>query len=1018
MPEFRDATNGVKQVTNSTVNADVWVLLLTPIGVRDEGTTLAEFATMLTPHLSLSGGGTQVVDTIADLRALTTPYDEVLVLGHTSAYDGGGGRFEWLNDGGTVGDIDSSGHDDNGWHIVTTGGANDVYGRVASVACPEHFGGFGSVDDTAAAASSDRSVAVQRWANLWANPATFPGVATHRGLTKWIKPRFEAHARFYRCNDTIDISTPEGSPSWYGGIIQSDLVFYGSLWRASNTEFPSFFLSMPRNAGKPLVHLRFYKQLNAGKVGWDATTFPLKYRDPRAYRVWAATTEYYRNEEITHTIGGVTYLYRVTVGGTSGGTAPAASYSTATVNGSCTLYGLGSITTSDGRSCKDHFQHSRDIGVMIDWIDCAHNIHIDGENTLIGISAVPRVSNHSIGFATFHSRYLLGVKVGILIGCHMWDYFVESSSQRKALTGVAWNSIVRQSDDATYEYRFTGAAGTETSDASWTQQTKRSSTAMRWTNDDRFYTNLIYAHGAGVITTSSDVSTQSSYGVVSTNFGQIDSGTPKAFEVDHTSSTTVITTGSIASPISHGYTEHEEVMIRSTGTLPTGLSPALRYFVHSVTSSTLTLSLTKGGSAVTFSSSGTGTLNIVSCGYSGPSGNWFWDMGLEGVDNSMSSTTYPTELVHFLMDCSNESEATCRNDSSNKSASFIALPHPSTRECSFRNVVKSLRTGKRIGNESYRTDRNYGFNRIEEVPYLQEQVIQYTMPSLMQDAYFSDEDRIYFYESSIWPANSSSPAEYALYRTAANAFYPKFNASDRSFSFTYQYPLAYIIEIPNNFQGLSLLEVNLALGDPSTHDSNSRCMLSIFNPNTGSTPFLQPTTFQSMPITSGYPSSGLFEASSSGNYWLWHGSDRSMPSYFSFSPFVSKVLLRVYGDNLLGLTLRLHNCPNGRIYAAKRNSNGRAQPYVLAAPKRGIWRAPTRLMYPNATPNTLELNKGAGDTEYWATSGTVASLAGIEAAYQWAYTGTTVYERDSGNTTWNTIATGVTPIEASDWHDI
>lgn len=448
-------------------------------------------------------------NTIAAARALTGTATTVYVKGHSSTLDGGEGLFRLIaSSGGDPADIGSGGDDDGGWHYVNASGA--VYGRDSVVAYPEHFGAFGTNDVTAAAASADRSTAMQRWLDLWSNPSNFPGAVLR---TRWQKPRFEAHARFYRCDSTLNVTIPQGSPSWYGGIVQSDLVFFGSVFQIKTLTKPIFRVVIWRSPGKPHIHLRYYRELNSGKTAWNARTFPRKFRDPNAYRTWSTSTAVYAGEFIKYQISSVYYLYKVTVGGiTHASTGPTTSTSPQT-NGTATLLNVGSITTSAGKWMRDLICEERDIGVWVDQLDTDHDLHIDGENTAIGILVCPRGGQiQSCGFATIKSKYLLGCKWGIVQAAHLYDYLVADATARKALTGVSLDAVVRQSNDAVNDYVFQGPLGQESQDSSWYTRTAR--TQPGWTNDVTFDCNLIYGRGNVVLDT-----TQSVYGLVTTAFG-------------------------------------------------------------------------------------------------------------------------------------------------------------------------------------------------------------------------------------------------------------------------------------------------------------------------------------------------------------------------------------------------------------------------------------------------------------------------------------------------------------------
>jgi len=958
-----------------------------------------------------SGGGAVQIATIAALRAMSDTPDEVYVQGHTTALDGGQGLFRLLAASGrTAGDIDSSGEDDNGWHIVCTS-TGAMYGRDDRVATPEHFGVVGSVSAVAAATASDQTAAMQRWLNMWANPAAFPGINTVRGMAKWIKPRFEAHALFYRCSSMLTVEVPLGNPAWYGGPNSSELIFHGSVFKLYTENFPSFRVITWRNSNCPKMRLRYYKQLNSSKTGWNATTYPQRYRDPASYRVWQASTEFFRDEEIKYTISGVTYLYVVTQSGTTDGTVPTTSTSEQT-SGTCKFTRLGSITTSDGKWMRDHICESRDIGVWCDQLENTHNLEIDGENTLIGILVCPRGgSSNSCGFSTIHARYLLGSKFPIVIANHVFDYLVETATARKALTGVPPLAVVRQTTDATYDYVFTGAAGTESSDGSWTQRAAR--TTMGWCNDLRFKVDLTYGRGNSVIDT-----TQSTYGAVQTVFGflYLESG-KKDFSVSVGSSTSVITaTDSGGTPAAHGFTKNDEVYLTTTSALPTGLSASQRYRVLSQSTlageTQFTLRTAPDlTSPATFSTDGVGDHYVQKISAVGPSGNFIDDIGLEFLELPSGNV----EMVMMMYDSGDEGSVRCRNDNANRGSAAIHLRHVNRNESPKYNETRTIRAGRRLNLTTWQNDRNNGcLNRVIESPYISDRIVEYNVQDLMEDALFSGKDRVYFRRSGIWHSSETTHRQYATYRTAADANTIVFNAATRSFDVPYQHCFAVIVEIPVNHTGQAILEVescHASVGSDLNNDG--RVSVSIYNPTTG-TGFVDQNQWPFYPIDG---SVTMFPTNSGSHYWSWLGTDRSDPICLCFQPWVRKILVRIHGKKMTGYRLRLHNAPNARMCAPGK-ANGRPDAYVAAKPERGIWQAPTRLLYDGVSANVMELNKAAGGTEYWAVSDTVANLVGTEVAYQWAHTGTTIYERDSTNTTWNTIATGVTAILPADWQDI
>lgn len=65
----------------------------------------------------------------------------------------------------------------------------------------------------------------------------------------------------------------------------------------------------------------------------------------------------------------------------------------------------------------------------------------------------------------------------------------------------------------------------------------------------------------------------------------------------------------------HGLEVNDEVVMTTTGTLPTGLATSATYFVVSATQHAFTVSTEKGGTAVTITGSGTGTHSYRAIGH-------------------------------------------------------------------------------------------------------------------------------------------------------------------------------------------------------------------------------------------------------------------------------------------------------------------------------------------------------------------------------------------------------------------
>lgn len=78
-------------------------------------------------------------------------------------------------------------------------------------------------------------------------------------------------------------------------------------------------------------------------------------------------------------------------------------------------------------------------------------------------------------------------------------------------------------------------------------------------------------------------------------------------ESGKTFTTTFSTSTTAINSTAHGFTNGDRVMLLSSSALPTGLSAAVVYYVVSAATDSFSVSLTSGGSAVAFSSNGSGT---------------------------------------------------------------------------------------------------------------------------------------------------------------------------------------------------------------------------------------------------------------------------------------------------------------------------------------------------------------------------------------------------------------------------
>lgn len=458
-----------------------------------------------------SNAGATVATNLAALRALAATPSPVVVKGHTTAWDGGGGVFDLLaSSGGTVGDTGSGGHDDNGWHIVCTS-TGAVYGRRDTVVTPQQFGAVGVETDAQAAAAADSYAALQRAVTFQLRPDTFPGWTTYRSIRQPLE--FIAPHGYYRSESTIEVTLDNVGSMVDPGQGPGRIEWIGRVWTPRGSNIRAFVLNAERPVMKPQATFRAKKQRAVdGKAVWNADNWPDLWRDAAAYPAWAATTVFYAGEEITQVLGsGATALYCVTVSGTSGGSAPTHTTGTA-ANGGTTLEYLGTIKNTSGKSCWELARDCRDIGFHINSALNWQTLEIETDGYTIHVAEVPRDTTSSqIGFVK-HRGNAYGCKFGMLVASYLYDHLVANQAARLALTGIPIGGVVRQSDDATNDYRFAGPLGTESTNGNWTVHT--ANPADNWTNENYADASLWYGRGDGTYIAT----TKSCYAVVLTKF--------------------------------------------------------------------------------------------------------------------------------------------------------------------------------------------------------------------------------------------------------------------------------------------------------------------------------------------------------------------------------------------------------------------------------------------------------------------------------------------------------------------
>lgn len=111
---------------------------------------------------------------------------------------------------------------------------------------------------------------------------------------------------------------------------------------------------------------------------------------------------------------------------------------------------------------------------------------------------------------------------------------------------------------------------------------------------------------------------------------------PKAgFQVSFTAATTDVCTS-----YTHGLRNGEKVQLASTGTIPTGLTIGIYYYVQVLTADTFKLALTPTGTPIDITGTGSGTHYVVTPNTTGISLSWYYSQ------QNIYVTFYGLEATH------------------------------------------------------------------------------------------------------------------------------------------------------------------------------------------------------------------------------------------------------------------------------------------------------------------------------------------------------------------------------------
>jgi hypothetical protein len=842
----------------------------------------------------VSASGTPIVDNLAAIRSFATAPEWIIARGHTTAMDGGGGRFcRVVASGSLVGD------DDGGWHVRHTA-TGALYYREAPVAIPEHFGAFGASTVAAAAAMSNQAVPMQKFVDFVIRRADFTGWSHHPADRNpaGILPE----SMLYRCDSPINVIVDLDS-DWLNGPYIRELTCYGAVLTPRTVQTEGWIVDKHRNAGQATLTLRTVKQLAVdGKTVWDAAAWPDLYEDPAAYESWASTVQLFKGDFVKHTIGsGETVLYEVTVAGVCGAGAPTHSTGSA-ANGAATLLALGTITNTAGLSANQLVARSRDIGVNIKggW-EMKNGINIDTFGYTIGIAMIPRSSvSQAMGWCRIKSGQQIACKMGVVVASYLYDEAAANATARRALTGLPIGFKVRQADDAVNDYVFDGPLGGEATEGNWSQVAQDAT--INWVNANWSESGLIYGRGNGTFIST----TRSVYGVV---------------------------------------------------------------------------------------------IADINAGYN-PSGNKFTEVNVENAG------TGNAESINLLFYAGTESDCSVRNDSESGTTAVKFCRRPSRTLEANRNYVTAVRSGQYFFQSEWRKDRHNGrMNTIDQVPYRHERTKSLDI-NLRRDAVYSGKaEYVYFTEASIWRMGQAAPEQRALFGSGTEW---QFNIDTQSFLIPRRVNPCVMVELPDNLTGDAVIEFEPYLASDAGF---FRPTVRIVNPVTGAVGEQQTRT--RAPI--GTESGNIAQFSDSGHYYWEIASSLRGSVYITADPWIKKLIIGVWGDEILGYRVTLRRARNGRVYSPGKELAKYPGPITGAIPEFGIFEAPSRLYYADqtGTDKGVFLNKATTGVLYYATSGNTAGI-GSPVTYQWGHNGAGTVRIYNG-TTWDDVISGVQTLDPSDW---
>lgn len=992
-----------------------------------------------TKHVTLPSGALEelrliVVDTISDLRGLATAYQVVRVKGHTTSGDGGGGEFVLIGTGATPGDIDSSGDDDNGFHIVNTAGY--LWQRQSDVVTPQMFGAFPLATVALARASStDLADTVQRALDFFAypNPAVFGGISF--SSQPMMSRDFLLPHGHYPCESTIEIEfgteagQPDASYDWTNRYVPGKLIMLGHIFTPYDTDIVAITLHSHLQGSRDKIQLSAYKDVHSStsKKRFCATTFPGIYTDDTVLRTWANSTKYYRDEEIKYVSSGITYVLKCTKTGESATATPTLTGASFGSGGLFYCRGvsrLADATGMPGRNMDQMLMDSRDVGIQIRQLHSASNVELSAYNYCIGVQMLNREAVSDVIWSDIEMTRLNGCKVGVFQCGFTSDRIVELG-QRTSYTGMPEGSVIWETGFPATHSSFlggklweSGKTGIVANDIIYYTLNYPIGTSQRWAW-------RVTDVGDGILGSNAPTSSQ-----CNTTPWQDGTGKPTLVCIGSAYGTRyTMTSGSwVESPaaIQNKYLLHYANTCRFR----------VRYIVP----------LWQGSGTVDGNQS---LYGIVVTGHYSQNDNTYDNVDMSAlpsywggpITSSPSDPTLLSEACEVLLYSGSQNRFITRQEDYT-SAPCVKVPWRNPEGMATGNTI----IPSRIGN----THSGGRANVVADTCNILRDDVCLDV-NFSDSLTFSGFVNIVSRDMSFVAYDTAATltlSQLVAAGTAAVAAGPRYHPLDDSWSFPHHIGTGSItpcvmIDLAADVTNSSILSFAPIFGDPAYSTSDRWMRYAIYAVEedgvTKIDPALIPITTRGAGnyacavlantiINRGVPTPASLQQTLTRKVMYDHATTTSeLETVLAIHPLVKRVCLVISGGHLRGFRVRVTGSRGNRIYHPPL-VNGTAQSRDMrvintTVPMKGIFRAPVTVRFRDGTgAYEHAFLVAAPDITYYATSGPIAGLGGLGASdhRQWASDGTTgsATIKEWNGSDWDVVATDAYFIDDSDWSGV